>query len=262
MYPSEFINFGYNAEICQFNLVMWPVGGLVINCLSGLLNVLIAGFVTNTCLVWAGSSTGNTGNTLDTHSLVIFNTKHSISLHQTCNTHFAQLRNLLWNSDVNWQRWQWRWERKFALVCNTLNNSLYPSTSRSTIDNDDESAWICRQSSLKSKSKSKFFIHYGDQWQVNCATHLALNNTTYNASQTEIITRGVQLKYGGSVWHQEPGHLLQKWGRPPSLAGQPLQGLPKMQGHSVRQWQQKFSDLDGIHMSSLSAVGDRGGGWL
>ena len=23
------------------------------------------------------------------------------------------------------------------------------------------------------------FIHYGDQWQVNCATHLALNNTTY-----------------------------------------------------------------------------------
>ena len=40
--------------------------------------------------------------------------------------------------------------------------------------------------------------------------HSALNNTTYNASQTEIITRGVQLKYGGSVWHQEPGHLLQK----------------------------------------------------
>ena len=79
---------------------------------------------------------------------------------------------------------------------------------------------------------------------------------------TDIITRGVQLKYGGSVWHQEPGHLLQKCGRPPSLAGQPLQGLPKMQGHSVRQWQQKFADFDGIHTSSLSAVGDRGGGWL
>ena len=51
-------------------------------------------------------------------------------------------------------------------------------------------------------------------------------------------------------------------GRPPCLAGQPLQGRPKKQGHSVLQWQQKFADFDGIPISSLSAVGGRGGGWL
>ena len=106
------------------------------------------------------------------------------------------------------------------------------------------------------------FIHYGDQRQIDCATHLALKNTTENASQTDLITRDVQWKFGGLMWHQEPGHRLQICGRPPCLAGQPLQGLPKMQGHSVRQWQQKFADSDGIHISSLSAVGGRGGGWL
>ena len=109
-----------------------------------------------------------------------------------------------------------------------------------------------------------FFIRYEGQWQIDCATHLALKNTSGNVLQTDVITRFVQWMFVGLMWHQEPGHLLHQCGRPPSLAGQPLQGLPKIQGHSVRQWQQKWlgAGFTGIRTSSLSAVGDRGGGWL
>ena len=108
------------------------------------------------------------------------------------------------------------------------------------------------------------FIRYEGQWQIDCATHLALKNTSGNVLQTDVITRFVQWMFVGLMWHQEPGHLLHQCGRPPSLAGQPLQGLPKIQGHSVRQWQQKWlgAGFTGIRTSSLSAVGDRGGGWL
>ena len=87
---------------------------------------------------------------------------------------------------------------------------------------------MCEESSLKT-------LYLIRQITITGSAAYQLKYTTDNASQTDISTRDVQWKYGGSVWYQEPGHQLQKCGRRPSLAGQPLHGLPKMQGHSVRQ---------------------------